>query len=210
MNTSKNEFLSSLLDDEAGDFEKRRLLDELTKDDELAQTFTRYALMGEVMRNHASGQRSTTSMSLLSRIQEELEDEPAYTGEVAVKTPAPVKTNARRFWQTGGLALAATVAAVAVGATLFLQQPKDSTEQANTPADQAVAGLSVATVNEPAVVSTQTQVAEAITDERIRQVGRIDPQTRDILKKYVTQHIKYASTTVIVPSVRAVSYADEN
>ena len=50
MNTSKNEFLSSLLDDEAGDFEKRRLLDELTKDDELAQTFTRYALMGEVMR----------------------------------------------------------------------------------------------------------------------------------------------------------------
>ncbi len=209
MNTSKNEFLSSLLDDEAGDFEKRRLLDELTKDDELAQTFTRYALMGEVMRNHASGQRSTTSMSLLSRIQEELEDEPAYTGEVAVKTPAPVKTNARRFWQTGGLALAATVAAVAVGATLFLQQPKDSTEQANTPAGQAAAGLAVA-ANEPAVVSTQTQVAEAITDERIRQVGRIDPQTRDILKKYVTQHIKYASTTVIVPSVRAVSYADEN
>lgn len=209
MNTSKNEFLSSLLDDEAGDFEKRRLLDELTKDDELAQTFTRYALMGEVMRNHASGQRSTTSMSLLSRIQEELEDEPAYTGEVAVKTPAPVKTNARRFWQTGGLALAATVAAVAVGATLFLQQPKDSAEQANTPAGQAAAGLAVA-ANEPAVVSTQTQVAEAITDERIRQVGRIDPQTRDILKKYVTQHIKYASTTVIVPSVRAVSYADEN
>ncbi len=209
MNTSKNEFLSSLLDDEAGDFEKRRLLDELTKNDELAQTFTRYALMGEVMRNHASGQRSTTSMSLLSRIQEELEDEPAYTGEVAVKTPAPVKTNARRFWQTGGLALAATVAAVAVGATLFLQQPKDSTEQANTPAGQAAAGLAVA-ANEPAVVSTQTQVAEAITDERIRQVGRIDPQTRDILKKYVTQHIKYASTTVIVPSVRAVSYADEN
>ena len=209
MNTSKNEFLSSLLDDEAGDFEKRRLLDELTKNDELAQTFTRYALMGEVMRNHASGQRSTTSMSLLSRIQEELEDEPAYTGEVAVKTPAPVKTHARRFWQTGGLALAATVAAVAVGATLFLQQPKDSTEQANTPAGQAAAGLAVA-ANEPAVVSTQTQVAEAITDERIRQVGRIDPQTRDILKKYVTQHIKYASTTVIVPSVRAVSYADEN
>ena len=209
MNTSKNEFLSSLLDDEAGDFEKRRLLDELTKNDELAQTFTRYALMGEVMRNHASGQRSTTSMSLLSRIQEELEDEPAYTGEVEAKTPAPVKTNARRFWQTGGLALAATVAAVAVGATLFLQQPKDSTEQANTPAGQAADGLAVA-ANEPAVVSTQTQVAEAITDERIRQVGRIDPQTRDILKKYVTQHIKYASTTVIVPSVRAVSYADEN
>ena len=209
MNTSKNEFLSSLLDDEAGDFEKRRLLDELTKDDELAQTFTRYALMGEVMRNHASGQRSTTSMSLLSRIQEELEDEPAYTGEVAVKTPAPVKTNARRFWQTGGLALAATVAAVAVGATLFLQQPKDSTEQANTPAGQAAAGLAVA-ANEPAVVSTQTQVADAISYYRIRQVGRIDPQTRDILKKYVTQHIKYASTTVIVPSVRAVSYADEN
>ena len=55
MNTSKTEFLSALLDDEAGEFEQRRLLDELNKDAELGQTLSRYALMAEVMRAGNSG-----------------------------------------------------------------------------------------------------------------------------------------------------------
>ena len=63
MNTSKTEFLSALLDDEAGEFEQRRLLNELNKDAELGQTLSRYALMGEVMRAGNSGQRMGSGMS---------------------------------------------------------------------------------------------------------------------------------------------------
>lgn len=204
MNTSKNEFLSSLLDDEAGGFEQRRLLDEMTKDDELAQTFGRYALIGEVMRSTSSGQRATTSVSLLARIQDELADEPAYNERVVV-TPKPA-IQPQHFWQRTGFALAASVAAVAFGSLLFLQQSKtpNAVQAQTTTAPQAVASA-------PAANTTITQVASVdTTEERISQIGQINPQTRDILKQYVSQHIKYASTTVIAPSVRAVSYANEN
>lgn len=202
MNVSKEELLSALLDDEAGDFERRRLLDELKKDDELGQTLSRYAFIGEAMRA-GQGQRLSSGKSLLSRIQAELDDEPALdasnvvqlpTHPVAHPAPAAVVKQVRTFrW----MAMAATLAAVAMGAALFLQQPQQSSLQ------------TAATL--PAPTPSSTAVAEvASVDERIQQLGQVNPQTRDILKQYVAQHVKYASTTVIAPSIRAVSYANEN
>lgn len=204
MNTSKNEFLSALLDDEAGDFERRRLLDELKKDDELGQTLSRYALIGETMRA-GQGQKTSQGVSLLARVHAELEDEPVY-GESVVEMPVEQPVKARNGW---GVAIAATIAAVAMGGMLFMQQPERAGEQmvassvSATPV-QAVASLPVTGVEAVAVV------AEVDTDTRIRQIGRIDSQTRDILKQYVAQHVKYASTTAIAPSIRAVSYGNEH
>ena len=207
MNTIKEELLSAFLDDESGDFERRRLLDELKKDDELGQTLSRYAFMGEAMRA-GKGQSMGTGVSLLSRIQAELEDEPAYTADNVVPMPTRVTAAApaanaanagavTKLHSYRWLGMAATVAAVAVGAMLFVSQPE-------APTAQMAAAL-------PATSSkTTTVVADAgNTDVRIQQVGRIDPQTRDILKQYVSQHVKYASTTVIAPSIRAVSYAND-
>ena len=51
MNVTKHELLSALLDDEAGEFERRRLLSELQQDQELSSTWQRYALTGELLRN---------------------------------------------------------------------------------------------------------------------------------------------------------------
>lgn len=198
MSTSKEEFLSALLDDAAGDFERRRLLDELKKDSELAQTLSRYAYIGEVMRA-GQGQRIGTGKSLLSRIQAELDAEPAY--DAANVVPLPSKAEGKQVvsravhvrWM--GMAMAATVAAVAFGTALFLQQPQQSGQmmQANAP--------------QPAAVTT---VTAAGVDESLQTLGQLNPQTRDILKQYVAQHVKYASTTVIAPSIRATSYASEN
>lgn len=208
MNTSKEEFLSAFLDDEAGEFERRRLLDELGKDGELAQTFSRYALIGEAMRT-GKGQRMSTGTSLLSRIQDELADEPAYEQSVVQMPvqkqapPAPVV----RPWQWAGMGMAATVAAVAVGGMLFLKHPEPQVQTAMSNPAPAVA---VAQTPPPSAPAAATQVADAAaTDARIQQLGRINPQTRDILKQYVAQHVKYASTTVIAPSIRAISYANE-
>jgi sigma-E factor negative regulatory protein RseA len=192
MNTSKTEFLSALLDDETGEFEQRRLLDELKKDDELGDTLSRYAFIGEAMRAGNSGQRMGKGTSLLSRIQAELEDEPVYT------LPA-VAAGSRKIhsYRTLGIGMAAAVAAVAVGGVLFLQQAQESGTQKQ---------LALAPAPVPAV---QTLAAVDEVDVRIRQIGQIDPQTRDVLKQYVAQHVKYASTTAIAPSIRAVSYANE-
>ncbi|UOG91677.1 MAG: sigma-E factor negative regulatory protein [Candidatus Thiothrix sulfatifontis] len=204
MNISKEEFLSALLDDESGEFERRRLLDELKKDDALGQTLSRYAFIGETMRA-SKGQAMGQGVSLLSRIQDELADEPAYAPENVVAMPAranasaaPSRVQAYRWF---GMGMAATVAAVAVGGLLFFNQTP-------TPNAQMAAALpATAPVNAAATAPTLVAVADA--DTRIQQVGRVDPQTRDILKQYVAQHVKYASTTVIAPSIRAASYAND-
>lgn len=193
MNTSKTEFLSAFLDDEAGDFERRRLLDELKKDDALGQSLSRYALIGEAMRTGNSGQRLGVGVSLLDRIHKELETEPVYNERV-VQFPT---VKPKHGYRTLGIGVAAALAAVAVGGTLFLQQP------AQTP-------TTVATHATPAQTSALTpQVVSTDVDVRIQQLGRVDSETRDILKQYVAQHVKYASTTAVVPSIRAVSYANE-
>lgn len=202
MNTSKEEFLSALLDDESGEFERRRLLDELKKDDALGQTLSRYAFIGETMRA-SKGQPMGQGISLLSRIQEELADEPAYAQDnVVVSMPAranaTVTSGRVQAYRWFGMGMAATVAAVAVGGLLFFNQ-------STTPNAQMAAALPAAPVS--AVAPAPTVVAD--TDTRIQQVGRVDPQTRDILKQYVAQHVKYASTTVIAPSIRAASYAND-
>jgi negative regulator of sigma E activity len=202
MNTKKEELLSAFLDDESGDFERRRLIDELKKDDELGQTLSRYAFIGEAVRAGKS-QSMGTGVSLLSRIQAELEDEPAYTQDSVVQMPARATASATvtapkvHSYRWLGMGLAATVAAVTVGSLLFVNQPA-------APTAQMAAAL-------PAVsTGAVTAVADAgVTDARLQQVGRIDPQTRDILKQYVAQHVKYASTTVIAPSIRVISYAND-
>lgn len=193
MNTSKTEFLSAFLDDEAGDFERRRLLDELGSDDELGNTMSRYALIGEAMRAGGEKTMGMGDASFLAGIHDALEDEPAYDAPV-VRTPTD-EQGAVRSWRTVGMGLAATVAAVAVGGMLFVSKPSEQPQVAQAPAEQAVAVTTVAG-------------AEA-TEQRIRQLGRVDPQTRDILRQYVERHVKYASTTAIAPSIRAVSYANE-
>ncbi|OQX01642.1 MAG: hypothetical protein BWK73_45380 [Thiothrix lacustris] len=202
MTISKEEFLSALLDDESGEFERRRLLDELKKDDALGQTLSRYAFIGETLRA-SQGQPMGQGVSLLSRIQDELADEPAYAQDKVVAMPkrantpaAPSRVQAYRWF---GMGMAATVAAVAVGGLLFFNQPTSLTAQ--------MAAALPATAPVKAATTAPTLVADA--DTRIQQVGRVDPQTRDILKQYVAQHVKYASTTVIAPSIRAASYAND-
>ncbi|QQZ30180.1 sigma-E factor negative regulatory protein [Thiothrix subterranea] len=202
MNTSKEEFLSAFIDDESGEFERRRLLDELKKDDALGQTLSRYAFIGETMRA-SKGQPMGQGISLLSRIQDELADEPAYAPDNVVAMPARANTTAApsrvQAYRWFGMGMAATVAAVAVGGLLFFNQP--------TAPDAQMAAALPATVPVNAPAPAPTMVADA--DTRIQQVGRVDPQTRDILKQYVAQHVKYASTTVIAPSIRAASYAND-
>lgn len=195
MNASQEEFLSALLDDEAGSFEQRRLIDELSKDAELGNTLSRYALIGEVMRSNTKP--VVARKDFLAGIHASLEDEPVYAEKVvdlfsgSPKTPAKVPERSKHYLKFG---MAATVAAVAVvGGSMLLNQPP-STQLATVVASTPI---------QPAAL---VQLAQA---KPVRSANQLDPQSRDVLKQYVAQHVKYASTTAIVPSVRAVSYSHD-
>ncbi|HPY41303.1 MAG TPA: hypothetical protein PLM98_12355, partial [Thiolinea sp.] len=108
------------------------------------------------------------------------------TPQISTKNPP----SQQRYLKFG---MAAAVAAVAVvGGTLLIKP--------STPQPEAVA---VAAPIQPAAL---VQLAQA---KPIRSANQLDPQSRDVLKQYVAQHVKYASTTAIVPSVRAVSYSND-
>lgn len=194
MNASKEEFLSALLDDEAGSFEQRRLLDELSKDAELGNTLSRYALIGEVMRTNVKP--VIARPDFLAGIHAGLEDEPVYDENIVdlakhkVNRSSKSDSNQQRYMKFG-IAAAVAVAAV-VGGTMLLKQPNQSTQT-----------LAASTPIEPAAL---VQLAQA---QPIRSANQLDPQSRNVLKQYVAQHVKYASTTAIVPSVRAVSYSND-
>jgi sigma-E factor negative regulatory protein RseA len=147
-----------------------------------------------------------TNNAFLSRMQLALEDEPAYSPAVTPTAPAATKAvkmvSQRRYY--AGMGMAATVATVAMGSLLWLQQP-----QFNQPALQAQVTATAAPLAVASLAAADTSEQLAATDARIRQLGQVDSHTRDVLKQYVTQHARYASTG-IAPSLRAVTYANEN
>lgn len=195
MNASQEEFLSALLDDEAGSFEQRRLIDELSKDAELGNTLSRYALIGEVMRSNTKP--VVARKDFLAGIHASLEDEPVYAEKVvdlssgSPKTPAKVPERSKRYLKFG--TAAAVAAVVVVGGSMLLDQP---------PVRQSATVVASMPIQPAALV----QLAQA---KPVRSANQLDPQSRDVLKQYVAQHVKYASTTAIVPSVRAVSYSND-
>jgi sigma-E factor negative regulatory protein RseA len=132
----------------------------------------------------------------LAGIQLGLEDEPVYDEKVvefarpAIKADVKLPNMNQRYVKYG---MAAAVAAVAVvSGTMLLKKPSPTPE-----------ALAAAQPIQPAAL---VQLAQAAP---IRSANQLDPQSRDVLKQYVAQHVKYASTTAIVPSVRAVSYSND-
>lgn len=220
MNTSKQEYLSAWLDDEAGDFERRRLLDEFHHDDELGQTLSRYALIGEAMRSVDKPAIADSDFltNLHKRLDEESESVVADANEVFIKDEAsfattklsettPAANDRRVRWYQYGMAAAVTVAFV--GGMLVQQNRQDAPTTLNTASTLASSELksTVEQATNTTVGQPTTVVADAST-ERV-SVRRPDPQARDLLDQYVAQHVRYASTASIVPSVRAVSYSND-
>lgn len=216
MNTSKNEFLSAFLDDEAGEFERRRLFDELNRDDELGQTLSRYALVGEVMRAKQS-RMLTDNQQFLAGIHAGLEDEPEYNETVVQFANEAVASNDSR-WRTNAMrfGMAASVAAAAVAGVLLFQsanQPgvSNDTLAANGAATQKTQPVSLVQTAEIKPVSGNSAsggVVNLADSSMIRQSNKhLDRQTRDALKQYVTLHMQHRANNGIIPSIQAAVYS---
>jgi len=198
---SLTEHLSALLDDEAGSFEQRRVLDELKSNDDLCKNLSHFALIGESMRSRASVAVADTSF--LAGIHEQIDAEPAYHEvqlEDKTQTATLVAKNQRSWLRpVGGFALAASVAAISVIGVQNYQQVDQPTEAIVTTQD----------VNVIKPSQVVTVVEDAASNMSVNNEYRqANAHARSFLKRYVDSHMQYASTSTFVPSVRVIAYAD--
>ena len=108
MSEKLKEAVSAAIDDEADEFELRRVLDEVHKDPDLKQAWERYHLVGSVLRE----EHRSADKTLRDRVWAEL-DMVAADAEVVVLNDAPgsAPTSAgSRLNRLTGFAVAATVA----------------------------------------------------------------------------------------------------
>ncbi len=195
---SLTEHLSALLDDEAGSFEQRRVLDELKSNDGLCKNLSHFALIGEIMRLRTSV--AVADSSFLAGIHEQIDAEPAYH-EVQLEDKTTLVAKNQRSWlrPVGGFALAASVAAISVIGVQNYQQANQSTETIVTTQG----------VNEIRPSQVVTVVEDAASKMNVRHEYRqANAHARSFLKRYVDSHMQYASTSTFVPSVRVIAYAD--
>jgi len=179
---SMTEHLSALLDDEAGSFEERRVLDELKSDQALSKKLANYALIGETMR---VGESQQTPMmlgsSFLDSIHEQIDKEDQFDNviieEAHTQSAAPNSSSFLR--PIGGFALAASVGALAF---MGLQNVGILKGPTSTPTNIVDKSGPTAIVEATPEVSNieSTEVLATISDEYVDA----DAQTRSMLKRH--------------------------
>jgi len=200
---SLTEHLSALLDDEAGAFEQRRVLDELKSNDDLCKSLSHFSLIGETMRSRTSV--AVVDTSFLAGIHAQIDAEPAYH-DVQLEDNKTETSNLgaknQRSWlrPVGGFALAASVAAISIIGVQNYQQANQSTNTIVTTQD-------INAIKPSQVVTTVVEDAASnmSANDEYRQANA---HARSFLKRYVDSHMQYASTSTFVPSVRVIAYAD--
>lgn len=196
MTANKYEHLSALVDDEAGEFEGRRLVEELSKNAEVRARWARYHLIGEAMRG---GLPPRLAPDLAARVSRALEAEPPLRRPSSRWTPRLLKP-------VVGFALAAGVAVVSV---LSLQSFTDRSDPV-APARLAASTGGAAPVTRVAVedgASVPPGIARvAAQTEPAPSVPPAELSAR--LNSYLVNHAEYApSSPGILPQVRVVGYA---
>lgn len=166
-----NEKLSALMDDELTEFETRRLLDEVARDPQHCAAWERYHLVRAVLRNELD---IAAMPGMAETVANRLKDIPA-------RSRVPLRT-------TGMVAMAASVAAVAILGLQWLNRPESGpvsplANQATPPA---------------------TRVAAA------RDARKTAPQseTERALNAYLVEHNEFATAGMggMLPYVRVVGH----
>jgi negative regulator of sigma E activity len=203
---TKEEYLSAFLDGESGSFEQQRLSDQLGTDDLMQDKLSSFALIGESMRNQE--QLSVASSSFLAGIQDAIADDECVVTADLDESPAPVPEtiDKKRIFprQTVGYAVAASFAAIAAVSLQNYLKPAPVEEmmakaapviEQSTTADVAVMAAAITSAPKPAA-------------QRVNYVTP-DAETRGLMNQYVAHHFQYASTSTLMPRVRAVSYSTD-
>ncbi len=173
MSEKLKEALSAVVDDEADEFELRRVLDEVGKNPELKATWNRYHLVSALLR----AERTSSGEELRERVWAALElaegDAPAADAEPAPLEVDPAPAGRRRVNQLTGLAVAAAVALAVLLVGVTLEDPETS----RTPelADVAPAGAPSAVVPSAGISAAEQARLQALILAHTQQVGMNQP-----------------------------------
>ncbi|MBI3344655.1 MAG: sigma-E factor negative regulatory protein [Gammaproteobacteria bacterium] len=184
---SKDEHISALMDGELNEAETGRLLDQLQRDAGLRMCWTRYHLISDALRSDLT---CHIKHNVASRVIQALESEPTHLSPRRL-TPHPSRLTPHIFKPLAGLAVAASIAAVAV---LGLQ----TTAPLQTASPVNLAGLSGA--------APVAQVSSAAGRSRW-SAGR--PSVESKLDIYLANHNQYSMSTEMqgmLPYARIVGY----
>jgi sigma-E factor negative regulatory protein RseA len=185
MTNKIDEQLSTLVDDELANHDA--VLAQVAADPELKARWSRYHLMRDVITGHIPDQPGG---DLASRVSQALEDEPAILAPVHKRKRTPKIPFIMK--QVGGLAIAATVSAVAV---ITVQQTQEET---------------LTTPTEIAAVQPQTQ-SQTQPSAQVRYVSDtsgLDTAVQSKLSGYLVNHNEYsvsANMQGVLPYMRIVS-----
>lgn len=186
MTNKIDEQLSILVDDEL--VEQDAVLDRLMADPELQARWSRYHLMRDVITGHMPEQPLG---DIADRVNQALEKEPAILAPVhkhrRAKKPLPSIMK-----QVGGLAIAATVSAVAV---LTVQHTRDETS--TTPTEIAAV--------QP---QNQSQPQPSAQVRYVTDTSGLDTAVQSKLSGYLVNHNEYSVTGKmqgVIPYMRIVS-----
>jgi len=206
---TKEEYLSAFVDGEAGSFEQHRLCDQLQTDQEMRDKLCSFSLIGEAMRNQSQSVALTADTSFLSGITDAIADDEPLSSSPEVTTKSKSIFNKPVI----GYAVAASVAAVA--AISFQNYLNTSGESAVTMTDATVNS----DIKQPEAVMVSSVLPTARTSAPARAsnddflIGTAykapDAKTRGLMNKYVAHHLQYASSSTLMPRVRAVSYSTD-
>jgi sigma-E factor negative regulatory protein RseA len=171
MSEQIREQVSAFLDGELPNSETELLLKRLTRDMELRESFGRYALIGEALRGPARG---LLTKGFSGRVNLAIDGEPATVNGPVVQGGVP------RWWRPlAGVAVAAGVAVVAVGALQHRTDPTIARVMNSAPA------ISVGATQAPREAISYTVPAA------FSGVSAAMPPAR--LTNYVFAHSRYSS-----------------
>ena len=207
---TKEEYLSAYFDGEAGSFEQHRICDQLISDDEMRTKLSSFALIGEAMKNQTQAQACVAGSSFLSGIQEAIADEaPLVMEDPTVVSLGVVREKRNLPKQAFGYAVAASVVAVAaISFQNYNSTPKNEVQTANAPEsiNQIVASSVIPKLQTSSAVSKAPAKKSYLMTASLKAP---DAHTRGLMNKYVAHHLQYASSSTLMPRVRAVSYSTD-
>ena len=174
------EKLSALVDDELDDVNERRVMAALEKDANLRQTWERYHLVRSVLRQELDA-FTASDMDMAERVAARISLEPAGTGSFRRQTVI-------RY--AGTLAIAASVAAIAVASVQWFNRP------VSTPT--------------PSLAAVQPAPDSFIRAGTTRwDTKQKEPGAESALNAFLVEHNEFAPTSGIggmMPYVRVVGY----
>lgn len=225
MEMKKNEHLSAVFDDEATDFESRRMLDELSKDEAIQSTWARYDLIGECLRQPEASSASLSSGSdFLASLHKRLEEEAlaipaandkdvapnvhAISGNHAIDLTNVNQSNQavslqNRTWFKPAIGLAATATFAAV---VLVSAPDLTGERQTTTVTQSIAANDHKTIKAQELAALEQAEAEALAEaEREKRLQLAAEQRQRRLQYFLESHVEHASRTTIAPTIRTVA-----